>query len=429
MRFRKRALAGAAALSMAVAGLGLSPAGASGYHDDDDDDPVTFLVTIENRSGRFNRSSAGVFNTPVGHPGPGPVLDGDAYEFTAYANPGDKLSFATMFVFSNDWFFATDDRGLDLYDAAGTPISGDITSQLHLLDAGTEANEAFMTGPHQPINQPGPNSGPTDPDRRVRLVDSVGPVSDFLSVTVMPQAGGEFIVRVANVSGGSAYSTPIAPGAYTVHKGGKPIYRLNRADKGRGLEALAEDGDPGTLFQWLDRRTVVAGPLAPGAFAAGSGGQIFTVGQPDAGHGLEALAEDGSPVTLAASLIGTAVGTFGMAPAFPGESYQFEVTAVPGDRLDFATMLVQSNDWFFAPRNADGLRLFGNNGEPREGVVTHQIGIFDAGTEVDELLGFGPNQAPRQSGPNTGVDEGGVVHAEDLKVRRYIRVTLDVIED
>ena len=192
---------------------------------------------------------------------------------------------------------------------------------------------------------------------------------------------------------------------------------------------MAEDGDPGALFDWLNRRAVVASPLAPGAFAAGSGGQIFTLGQPDAGHGLEALAEDGSPAALAASLTGTDVGTFGMAPAFPGESYQFEVTAVPGDRLDFATMLVQSNDWFFAPRNANGLRLFRNDGEPREGTVTGQIGIFDAGTEVDEVLGFGPNQAPRQSGPDTGIDENGVVHAEDLDVRRYLKVTLEVIDD
>ncbi|MCP5027514.1 MAG: hypothetical protein GY929_14650 [Actinomycetia bacterium] len=429
MRFRKRAMAGAAVLSMAAAGLGLNPAGASGYDHDDDDDEVTFLVTIENRSGRFNRSSAGVFNTPVGQPDPGPVFDGDAYEFTVFGNPGDKLSFASMFVFSNDWFFATGDRGLDLYDPNGTPVSGDITGQLHLLDAGTEADEAFMTGPNQPINQAGPNTGPEDPNNKVRIVDSVGPVSDFLDATVTPQGGGEFTVRVANVSGSSAYSTPVAPGAFTVHKGGRPVYKLNKKDKGRGLESLAEDGDSGPLYEWLNRRAVVASPLAPGAYVAGPDGQIFTVGLPDAGNGLESLAEDGSPGALAGTLVGTDVGTFGMAPAFPGDSYQFQVTAKRGDRLDFATMLVQSNDWFFAPEDGDGLRLFRRNGEPRQGNVTRQIGIFDAGTEVDEALGFGPNQAPRQSGPNTGADEGGVVHVEGLNVAKYIKVTLDLIDD
>ena len=30
-------------------------------------------------------------------------------------------------------------------------------------------------------------------------------------------------------------------------------------------------------------------------------------------------------------------------------------------------------------------------------------------TEVDEPIGFGPNQAPRQAGPNTGAAEGSTV--------------------
>jgi hypothetical protein len=39
--------------------------------------------------------------------------------------------------------------------------------------------------------------------------------------------------------------------------------------------------------------------------------------------------------------------------------------------------------------------------------------MLDAGTEVNEGLGAGPNQAPRQAAPNSGSDENGVVHPAD----------------
>lgn len=35
--------------------------------------------------------------------------------------------------------------------------------------------------------------------------------------------------------------------------------------------------------------------------------------------------------------------------------------------------------------------------------------LWDAGTEVNEEPGVGPNQAPRQPAPNTGPSEHGVV--------------------
>jgi hypothetical protein len=35
--------------------------------------------------------------------------------------------------------------------------------------------------------------------------------------------------------------------------------------------------------------------------------------------------------------------------------------------------------------------------------------LWDAGTEVDQEAGIGPDQGPRQKGPNTGSAENGVV--------------------
>jgi hypothetical protein len=70
-------------------------------------------------------------------------------------------------------------------------------------------------------------------------------------------------------------------------------------------------------------------------------------------------------------------------------------------------MFGQSNDLFYAP-NETGIVLF-NNGKPISGDITAKIILWDAGTEVHEEPGVGPNQASRQKAPNTGKDENGVV--------------------
>ena len=85
--------------------------------------------------------------------------------------------------------------------------------------------------------------------------------------------------------------------------------------------------------------------------------------------------------------------------------------ARPGDRLSFATMFVQSNDLFFGPKG-EGIDLFGP-GSSVERDVTAQIYLWDAGTEVNQLPGGGADQAPRQSGADTGMEEGGSVRMVD----------------
>jgi hypothetical protein len=89
---------------------------------------------------------------------------------------------------------------------------------------------------------------------------------------------------------------------------------------------------------------------------------------------------------------------------------EFTVTANPGDRLSFATMFVQSNDKFYAPAGG-GLALFDAAGNPVSGDLTDSVRLFDAGTEVDQQPGAGPDQAPRQKGANQGASQNGVVDA------------------
>jgi hypothetical protein len=63
------------------------------------------------------------------------------------------------------------------------------------------------------------------------------------------------------------------------------------------------------------------------------------------------------------------------------------------------------------------------------GDITDQFLLWDAGTEKDEEIGIGPNQGPRQKGPNTGEDEHGVVHrVNDArwtgKNKEFFRITI-----
>lgn len=46
-----------------------------------------------------------------------------------------------MFVPSTDLFYAQDENGIAVFDETGMPISGDVTDQVMLWDAGTEENQ------------------------------------------------------------------------------------------------------------------------------------------------------------------------------------------------------------------------------------------------------------------------------------------------
>ena len=145
------------------------------------------------------------------------------------------------------------------------------------------------------------------------------------------------------------------------------------------------------------------------------------------------MAEDGDPTQLAADLgarlrgdvgvFAVPVGSEGPGPLLPGESYEFMVTARPGERLQVATMLVQSNDWFLATKR-QGVRFF-RRGQAIDKDITSEFRLLDAGTEIDQEPGFGPDQPLRQSGPNTGADDpNDAVRFVSTDVSSLIQVTI-----
>lgn len=164
---------------------------------------------------------------------------------------------------------------------------------------------------------------------------------------------------------------------------------------------------------------------------------IFTAGKKDRGQGLEAQSEDGDPSTLAKSLVGgkgiksvavfnTPAGASARGPITPGTAYETTISAVPGDRLSLTLMMGQSNDWFYAPAES-GIELF-KNGKAISGDISSQMMLWDAGTEVDQEAGIGSDQGPRQKGPNTGKAENGVVRrVQDGKTYSNAAAVLRVV--
>jgi len=412
---------------------------------------IDYIVRIENVSPAYEFSSSGHFAVPVGAAGPGPLLPGGTYEFLFHAGPGLHLSFATKFVQSNDFFYAPEGRGIAVWDDGG-PITGDITDQIMLWDAGTEINQEPGTGADQPIRGGG-NTGAADPDPNVRLAsDDFGnlpEVADVIRVTLHREGASPTLVRltIENIStattlttvDGGAHPTPLGPGVFVVHAGRNPLFTVGEPDRGEGLEGLAEDGAVGALAAAVEERSGLTGLIGPGVYATHPRGALLFRAGEVASAGLEAMAEDGNPTTLAAEIEAAggflAAGAFAVpvgrdapAPLGPGQAYEFEVIATPGDALSFVAMFLQSNDVFYAPSSAEGIDLF-PDGVALEGDITDQIMLWDAGTEVNEKPGLGVYQAPRQPGPDSGPDENGLVNLLDAcftypELSDVLRVTL-----
>jgi len=155
----------------------------------EDGDPsglVASLVAMHHSSNLH-----GVFNTPVGAMAAGPIRPGDSYEFTVTAAPGMKFFMTQMFGQSNDWFYSPGANGISLFDAKGMPVSGDVTDQFYLWDAGTEKDEEIGIGPNQGPRQKGLNTGEAENGVVHRVGDArwTGRNKEFFRVTITPEGG------------------------------------------------------------------------------------------------------------------------------------------------------------------------------------------------------------------------------------------------
>lgn len=377
-------------------------------------------------------AKSGTFDTPVGRTAPGGLRGGDAYEVTFTAGDRHRLSFATMLGSSNDWFYATQPEGIALYED-GVPLSGDVTDRLRLYDAGTEIDQEPGVGDATGPLQSQPEEGADDALGYVRqLPNPVGladgsvfhlpGLDEVLQVTITSLGQREFRLRVANVSGEGALQTStgpqniaLSPGVWVLHGGPDALFTLGSADRGEGLDELAESGRVRTLSESLAEASGVATGFSPAQYVVHHTGEpLFTAGTPDRGLGLEEVAESGNTSVLNAELgvvfpegatqkgvMNLVEGAEGPGPLRPGQTYVLTVTAEPGDRISFASMFGASNDWIIATPS-DGIALFDDDGRPLTGDFTADLGFYDVGTEIDEEPGVGAHTGPNQSGPDDG---------------------------
>lgn len=204
-----------------------------------------------------------------------------------------------------------------------------------------------------------------------------------------------FVVRIENISSadgqtasnGTKWPFALSPGFWAVHKNEVRFFNDGRASSANGLEMQAEDGNPSGLVNYL------------------------------MGHHSE----------MQHGVFNTPLNGNTPGPIGPGGVYEFSISATEGQRLSFITMFGQSNDLFYAPE-PEGINLF-EKGQPISGDITGKFILWDAGTEVNEEPGIGPNQAPRQSAPNTGTPENGKVHKAKVstfysQTGKLLRITI-----
>lgn len=113
-------------------------------------------------------STSGALGAPFGVGERSPLYPGEAFVLFLAPQPGDRLSLATMFGTSNDWFFATASDGVPFYNDDGTLVIGEIP--MELLDLGTEIDQPLRYGADTAPMQALPGQGAHDPDPLVRGV-------------------------------------------------------------------------------------------------------------------------------------------------------------------------------------------------------------------------------------------------------------------
>ena len=333
---------------------------------------------------------------------------GDYFEVNFKATKGTYLSFANMFAQSNDWFFATQDTGIKLWDG-DTPRTGDISGAIKVFDAGTEEEEDFLNDFPNTIwtapNQATPNSGPADDDTNVR--DTGRNILNYLSASLSYDASiSEFTLRIVKANREALHNPGfVTPGVLVIHTQDNALFEEGTSLGNNGFESLAEDGSPQASYDWFSETGTTGAPLrlsssysifSPGVVYSHQGNQtpFFTNGQAAIQNsGLEELAEDGSADLAYTYLNGldnvTAVKSNG--PITPGNSISFEIEVSPGDRLNYATMLVSSNDWFIS-NNQAGIELYNADGTIKTDFEVNKSYLYDSGTEIDQVVGLGNGQ-------------------------------------
>lgn len=324
-------------------------------------------------SGSFVGVGSEEVNLPV-------ILPGQSINFKFKAGKGQALMFMTMYGASKDWFFASEQPGITLFNAQGEAITGDVSSQIKLWDNGTKNDE----------------SGEVE-DMPIKEVPNIV-ASDLMHVSLSyEEVSSEFTLTIENVSGNTMHQTPFSPGVWAVsaYNGSnllveKPFF-VPGEKSNSAVTKIAQGGDVSELKTMLDNETGIMTGVSPVVLVVYNGDKnpIFEVGKKDMEKGLKEVAQTGDATKLKSSLMSMnnvkGVYMAGTGPITPGQSAMVDYKISKNDKIAFVTMFGVSNDWFYANEqllNADML-----------GDVTRYVSLFDSGTAVDQYPGAGNGQA------------------------------------
>jgi hypothetical protein len=360
-------------------------------------------ITIENVLDSKPLVQSGTF---MGTGTPPVVLPGQSVSFSFYAAKNQTLTFATMYGWSNDLFFAPANPGIALYENDGTPITGDVSSQIKLWDNGTRVNQA----PGMNVTHPGTAEAAAKNIKEVNGTDDYGnaylPASQLMHVSLAYNDNSNFTITITNNSGGTANETPFSPGVWAISyvAGGdqllpNAVYAGNQPTA-NGLTNIAEMGDNSVMSSYLSGLTGIFTPLSPVLVVVykGSENPFYKTGENDRGEGLKDLAQKGNADILANALMSkqgvknvyvlkepSTTVLLPMINGAAGGKVSQQLTVAGGDKIAIATMYGFSNDWFFASIGSD-------INATEKGDISSKVGLFDDGTAVNQYPGAGITQ-------------------------------------
>lgn len=371
--------------------------------DDDTVETMSGTITIENVLDSKPLVESGTF---MGAGAPPVILPGQSASFSFYAAKNQRLTFVTMYGWSNDLFFAPENPGIKLYEDDGSPITGDVSSQVKLWDNGTRVNQ--VPGPN--VTHPGTSESTAKGVKEVNGTDDYGntfvSASSLMKLSLVYNGNSTFTLTIKNNSSGTTNETPFSPGVWAIsYVAGnnlllpEPLYSAGMRSA-NGLTDIAEAGNNTAMYAYLKSMTGTFTPLSPVLVVVYNGTEnpFYKTGEKDRGMGLKELAQKGDASVLAASLM-TMAGVKAvyvlksstntvLLPRIngaAGDKVSQELSIAPGDRVALATMYGFSNDWFFATTGQD-------IDATQKGDFSASVGLFDNGTAINQYPGAGITQ-------------------------------------
>lgn len=238
---------------------------------------ITFENIVTPKDFVESGSFQGVGTPPI-------ILPGQSVSVKFSAGKAQALMFATMYGASKDWFFASQQPGIKLFDANGNAITGDVSSSVRLWDNGSKDDTTGQVESKPIMQVPNVNAS--------QLMKLNLAYNDVTS---------EFTLTITNTSGGTANETPFSPGVWAVsnYNGSQllnsaPFFTPNALSNPE-ITDIAQMGNISKMMTKLNANTGIMTGLSPALVVVyrGDKNPIYELGKLDSGMGLKDIAQFG----------------------------------------------------------------------------------------------------------------------------------------